>query len=867
MRRILLAISLFAVMFCSGGDKLAGTSNETQTGKPAAMVGLIVYSDSAPVNGANVILHDQNAVKEIVMPLGKRAALIQSGQTKTNINGFFRFDSVDTGKYFVEVNDHDTLGALLQATVHEYDTLVQVNGVLKRTGSVEGQIDTSLVSKNGRTYVYVVELQEQVAVDSTGAFAIKNLPPYSYTLVVLHDTVVVKSPLDTAKVTVQGGDTTHVGNLQPQVLLGVDTAAGIAPCTLKVIYKVTVPNGGAVVMRLDYGDGTADTLVEQSGSRFHVFSGAGTFKITLTADEGKGGIGRDSVIVVMRKNSPPVAQLLADTTSGTAPLAVKFVYKAVDPEGNSLSLLLDYGDGGIDTLILATGSGVHTYTSSGTYKMVLVAVDGKGDMGRDSAVISVKAPPPSAPTLVSPADGATNQPVSLLLKWNTVPAVSSYYVQVAGDSGFANLFSADSTLTDTFKVINGLANSATYYWRVRAKTAGGYGDWSLRRSFTTIIAAPQTPTLTSPVDAATGQSVTPTLIWSTVTDAATYHVQVSTVNSFATIPFEDSMLASTSKGLSGLADSTTYYWRVLAKNAGGVSAWTSPWSFTTRTKSLWTIRNSVTNPLLNLDAVTWGNNLFVAVSGTDTILTSPDGIAWTSRISGATSGLNGVAYGNNLFVGVGQPCPTCGTGNNGAIVTSSDGITWTSRTSGTPDWIPAVAWGDNQYIAVEWWLHISTDGITWTDNYSTNNGGQNHLDGITWGNNQFVAVGRGGLLYTSPDGNTWTSRNSGTTDNLLSVTYGNNKYIAVSLNGAIISSSDGIAWTGQSSGTANVLRCVTYANSEFVAVGDSGTILASPDGIAWTAQTIGIANSLHGVAFGNNRFVAVGANGTILTLP
>ena len=64
--------------------------------------------------------------------------------------------------------------------------------------------------------------------------------------------------------------------------------------------------------------------------------------------------------------------------------------------------------------------------------------------------------------------------------------------------------------------------------------------------------------------------------------------------------------------------------------------------------------------------------MVVGVSGT--ILTSSDGITWTSRTSGTSNDLYGVAFANNTFVVVGV---------SGTILTSSDGITWTSRTSGT----------------------------------------------------------------------------------------------------------------------------------------------------------------------------------------
>jgi hypothetical protein len=72
---------------------------------------------------------------------------------------------------------------------------------------------------------------------------------------------------------------------------------------------------------------------------------------------------------------------------------------------------------------------------------------------------------------------------------------------------------------------------------------------------------------------------------------------------------------------------------------------------------------------------TGGTASFVAVGGSGTILTSPDGVNWTARTSGTSNWLLGVVYGNGLFVAVGRVLCT--------ILTSPDGVNWTARTSGT----------------------------------------------------------------------------------------------------------------------------------------------------------------------------------------
>ncbi|MBI2420337.1 MAG: T9SS type A sorting domain-containing protein [Ignavibacteriales bacterium] len=99
-----------------------------------------------------------------------------------------------------------------------------------------------------------------------------------------------------------------------------------------------------------------------------------------------------------------------------------------------------------------------------------------------------------------------------------------------------------------------------------------------------VVNPPPTPVLVSPVNNATGVAVNPTLVWRKSLTATSYHLQVSTDDSFTTFVVNDSTLTDTLKAISGLANNTTYFWRTRAKNAGGVSAFNpAPFMFTTVT--------------------------------------------------------------------------------------------------------------------------------------------------------------------------------------------------------------------------------------------------------------------------------------------
>jgi hypothetical protein len=195
---------------------------------------------------------------------------------------------------------------------------------------------------------------------------------------------------------------------------------------------------------------------------------------------------------------------------------------------------------------------------------------------------------PVAPVLTSPANGTTNLVINPTLTWNAVSGATSYSVQVSAAVDFGTLIVNASTTSTTLSP-SGLVNGATYYWRVSASNSVGTSAWSPVFSFTTIPALPAIPVLAAPIDGATAVATSPTLSWIAASGAATYRVQVSTVNTFATRVVDDSTLTAITKAVSGLTPVTNYYWRVNAKNAGGASDWSATWGFTTGQSQLATI--------------------------------------------------------------------------------------------------------------------------------------------------------------------------------------------------------------------------------------------------------------------------------------
>jgi hypothetical protein len=100
---------------------------------------------------------------------------------------------------------------------------------------------------------------------------------------------------------------------------------------------------------------------------------------------------------------------------------------------------------------------------------------------------------PGPITLVAPGDSEKVATDSTILIWRKGGAsVAKYLLNVATDSGMVNTIKNDSTITDTTKLLKSLTSGQTYWWRVKANNAAGWGTWSIIRNFSVNI-----PTSTS----------------------------------------------------------------------------------------------------------------------------------------------------------------------------------------------------------------------------------------------------------------------------------------------------------------------------------------------------------------------------------
>jgi hypothetical protein len=203
---------------------------------------------------------------------------------------------------------------------------------------------------------------------------------------------------------------------------------------------------------------------------------------------------------------------------------------------------------------------------------------------------------------------------------------------------------------------------------------------------------------------------------------------------------------------------------------------------------------------------------------------------------------------------------------------------WTAGTVLGANDMRGVAWGAT-FVAVGAGgvMYSSPDSVTWTAIASpvTSNLNATIFSGV------YSAVGDGGVILYSTDAVTWTTKVSGTAGNLYGiaggVVAGVGRLVAVGAGGTILYSADGSTWAvAASSGkvtTKDLYAVKYYTGGLFIAVGDAGTILTSTDATNWTQATSNTTLNLKDVTGGTNAttaaavFVAVGANGVLVTSP
>ena len=289
----------------------------------------------------------------------------------------------------------------------------------------------------------------------------------------------------------------------------------------------------------------------------------------------------------------------------------------------------------------------------------------------------------------------------------------------------------------------------------------------------------------------------------------------------------------------------------------------------------WSPANNPTS--LPIDAVTFGQNAFLAVGAPGVVLSSSDGVIWTNQGTPSYE-LGGLAYGRNTFVA---------TASN-QVLTSPDGVTWSSHSVAVPPRLGDVTFTGDRFFSLSSGIYYNGDAV---NGISTSIDGTNWERSMVWtngtttvsvslpayGRNAYVAVGNSfdsvanvysTYSFVSADGLKWDAHELNTKDSLLQIVYANGQFTVVGTGNAgmdIFTSVDGVSWVRAASALLpSPWGSLAFGNGTFVTATMEG-FLVSHDGVSWRALSPGFDQLIYDVAYGDGLFVASGAAGFVLT--
>jgi cellulose 1,4-beta-cellobiosidase len=221
--------------------------------------------------------------------------------------------------------------------------------------------------------------------------------------------------------------------------------------------------------------------------------------------------------------------------------------------------------GPLATNIVATPFVDSTVINGTKYYYKVAAVNSAGTSGlSNEASATPQVSVPAAPTGLTATAGATQ--ISLI--WSASTGAVSYNVYRGTTAGGEGATAIATGITKASYTDTGVTNGTKYYYKVAAVNAGGTSPLSNETSATPQVSVPPAPTGLT----ATPASRRVTLNWTASAGAKSYDVYRGTAaGAESTTPIATG-ITKDSYTDTGLTNGQTYFYKVAAVNAGGISA-------------------------------------------------------------------------------------------------------------------------------------------------------------------------------------------------------------------------------------------------------------------------------------------------------
>lgn len=334
--------------------------------------------------------------------------------------------------------------------------------------------------------------------------------------------------------------------------------------------------------------------------------------------------------------------------TGGSNLAVYVEYVQTTPPTTAITWDYEYGS---PCVTPTTGTNTTKYVlTTGAFGPTLTSSNGR----RPVVGFDVTMPPataaPACTTVSAPANAATNVSLTPTITWSGVygtNGASSYLINLGTTPGGTDVLNAyNAGNTTSYAIPSGtLSYNTNYYLKVIPTNNIGPATGCNETSFTTLPLP--CPSVSQPANNATGTSLKPTIIWSSVGGATGYRLSVGTTSGGTDI------LNNIDVGnvlnytfTSNLNPSTQYFYTVTAYQGGSVSSGCTVRNFTTGTAVAPAnddCANAVAltvNPTLTCTTTTPGNTLGATLSMAATPCSgTPNDDVWYSFVATSTSHL------------------------------------------------------------------------------------------------------------------------------------------------------------------------------------------------------------------------------------
>jgi hypothetical protein len=239
-----------------------------------------------------------------------------------------------------------------------------------------------------------------------------------------------------------------------------------------------------------------------------------------------------------------------------------------------------------------------------------------------------------------------------------------------------------------------------------------------------------------------------------------------------------------------------------------------------------------------------GGGITVITSGSR-VWTGTDGEHWTeSALPGDAGWITDAVWVRDHFVAV----------SSKGVLTSPDGVAWGFQPLAAEARLTRVATDGTGVVLAGRDFYFSDDSEHWTP-WVTQRLTSADLHDVAVGMWRAVAVGEGGTVLTSTDGESWAvTATGGGGDHR--VVFGGGRWLALSEYGGTLWSSDGVLWHPEP-GLLYPVTDLAWGAGVFVAVSNKSAFV-SADGVVWVPADLPAGHSISTVTWAGTQFATIG---------